>query len=163
MQLTSEPPGSAAPAVHKLARSLRLAAFVVEADNLPVPELRVGHDEAHPREQLPGHLASSSAPSQGQTSGVCGTNIAPRTGALVGRSPCCTAVLKPISSGTASNRGLRGVKQRLFNAGGSVWKRGFWYSRRWSITLLTSAGMRFRSNGMNRLQPPPALPLFDHR
>jgi DNA replication protein DnaC len=31
---------------------LRLAALVVEVDDLPVRELRVGHDEAQPREQL---------------------------------------------------------------------------------------------------------------
>src|ERR1035438_2032830 len=35
---------------------LRLAALVVEVDDLPVRELRVGHDEAQPGEQFPGMM-----------------------------------------------------------------------------------------------------------
>ena len=45
---------------------LCLAALVVELDDLPVPELRVSHDEAHPRKQFPGmelHLGNYPRPS----------------------------------------------------------------------------------------------------
>jgi hypothetical protein len=40
-----------------------------------------------------------------------------------------------IDSGTASNRGLHGVKHLVFRAGGSGWSRGFWYSRRCSLKV----------------------------
>ena len=49
---------------------------------------------------------------------------------------------KSVDSGTTSHRSLHGVKQRVFNAGGSGWSRELRYSHPWSIrcTRLTKYG-----------------------